>query len=410
MSGTAGRGEGRGESQTELFRRVLACLVGALVMMGAGEASAYPWMIQHGFQACASCHDDPSGGELLTEYGRGQGYDLLPSRYGAGWNRQTQPLWGKLPTPDGVRVGGSYRHLSFVELDDPIHAASFPMQADLYAAVRLHAFRAGASIGAAKVPAGSPHARAAQITSADGDRLNLISRSHWIGYELTPRTLLRAGRINLPYGLRIPEHVAWVRDFSRTDRESDQQHGVALAFQSDRARGELMAILGNYQIHPDRFRERGGVGFVEWLAADEVALGVSALATTAGGDPITLRDEPVTREVSGLFARLVPFSSLVVLAEGDVLLASHREAGYLGFLQADYQVVQGLHLLATGEMADEGRLEGSTTPSRPGFGQPRYGGWLSLDWHFLPQFSARIDAVARQDAPFTLFSQLHVYL
>ncbi len=397
-------------SHSPTARLLAVTLVVSLLVLWPSVANAYPWMIKHGFSACSNCHDDPSGGELLTEYGRGRGDELLAMQYGKGWEKQSQPLWGKLQTPDGIRVGGSYRHLTLVKFDDPVDAATFPMQADLYASARAGRFRVGASIGASRVPAGSPHARAAQLTSAEGDRFNLVSRSHWLGYEITPRVLLRAGRLNLPFGVRIPEHVSWVRNFSRTDRESDQHHGLALAFQNDRMRGEVMAILGNYQIRPDQFRERGAAGFVEVVLADRLALGFSSLATGAGGDPITMQRGAVSREATGFFARVVPLDSLVVLAEADLLLATNRDPGYLGFFQVDHEPWQGLHLLATGELADEGRLQDAATETRPGFGEPRFGGWLSVDWYFLPQFSLRVDGVARQDDPFTLLSQLHVYL
>ena len=44
-------------------------------------ARAYPWMIKHGYSSCQNCHADPSGGELLTRYGRIQGQVLLPMQY-----------------------------------------------------------------------------------------------------------------------------------------------------------------------------------------------------------------------------------------------------------------------------------------------------------------------------------------
>ena len=176
---------------------------------------------------------------------------------------------------------------------------------------------------------------------------------------------------------------------------------------------ELMAILGNYQINPDRLRERGYSVYAEFHALAPLYVGASSLLTHARTDYQTL-ESSVTRQAHGVFARTTPVKQLVVLAEADALLRSRRDLGYVAFLQVDYEVVQGLHFAATGEVLDSGYQDTGdpfdTARKVPGFGYPRYGGWLTLDWFFLPQLEARFDAVARQDDPFTLLAQLHVYL
>ncbi|MBN2195643.1 MAG: hypothetical protein JW751_22675 [Polyangiaceae bacterium] len=392
--------------------RILAATLAFLgTVVWAGNARAYPWMMKHGHGGCSGCHVDPSGGELLTELGRSQAYVWLAMPYGrARTTGPTEPLWGRVRIPHAVEVSGSYRHLSLLELgDDPVFA-SFPMQADLYAAVRAGPYRAGGSIGVAEVPVSSPHARAAQLTGVDADYVNLLSRHHWVGFAPSRRTLLRAGRLNLPYGLRIPEHTAWVRDQTRTDRESDQAHGVALSFDGPRLRGELMAILGNYQLDPDQYRERGFAGFVEWRANERLGLGWSSLAASAGADWRRPNDDPWLRAAHGLFARAVFGRGMTLIAEVDATHTSLDGVGYVGFVQVDLELTQGLHFLGTGETLLTGHQPQSWGPPPTAAGEPRYGGWLSIDWYFLPQMSARIDGIARQDEPFTFYSQLHVYL
>ena len=65
-----------------MFRHfaVLAALFWS-VMVFAAQAQAYPWMIRHEYNACATCHTDPSGAGLLTAYGRAQSSILLSSQY-----------------------------------------------------------------------------------------------------------------------------------------------------------------------------------------------------------------------------------------------------------------------------------------------------------------------------------------
>lgn len=413
-------------------------------------AAAYPWMIRHGYFGCVTCHADPSGGSLLTPYGRAQGDLLLRMRYGAATTTEagssaddfddfddfdasgsgaktparpapeaeepgrTGPLWGWFESPDWLLVGGSYRHMNLYKVGRSDPFRTFPMQVDLLGEARLDVFRISGSLGVAKVPAGSPFTRRAQVTSNQGDELNLISRTHWVGADLANRSVtLRAGRLDLPFGVRIPEHTMWVREATRTDRESAQQHGLAVAYNGGFLRGEVMGIAGNYQIHPSAMRERGYSAFAEVRVTEWAYAGVSSLATRADTDFQTLKDD-VTRQAHGGFARLAPVEAVVVLVEGDALLKTHRDFGYVGFAQVDVEPLQGLHFLATGEVLDAG-FEDTGDPFNTirverGFGRPRFGGWLGVDWFFLPQLETRFDVVARQDDPLTLLMQLHVYL
>jgi hypothetical protein len=392
-----------------------------VLLLWTGRAEAFPWMIRHGYFGCSTCHADPSGSGLLTQYGRAQGDLLLRMDYGRAEQPQenpaesstTSPLWGLVPLPNWLLLSGSYRHLTFYKTEGD-RFRTFPMQLDLYGQTRFDWFRAGGSIGLARVPAASRFARRAQITSGQEDGINLISRTHWVGADFgAQRFTARAGRIEMPFGVRIPEHTMWVRDATRTDRESAQQHGISLAYNGELVRGEAMAILGNYQLHPDRLRERGYSGYAEVRMTDWAFAGLSSLVTHAQTDFQSL-ENGATRQAHGVFARVAPVRKLVVLAEADALIRSRHDLGYVGFVQLDFELVQGLHLGSTGEILDAGyRGTGdpfNTIRREPGFGRPRYGGWLTVDWFFLPQLEARFDAVVRQNSPLTLLAQLHLYL
>ena len=114
------------------------------------------------------------------------------------------------------------------------------------------------------------------------------------------------------------------------------------------------------------------------------------------------------------FARVAPVQEVVVLVEANALLRTSRDVGYVGFLQADVEPVQGLHLMATGEILDIGYQDSgdpfNTTRKEVGFGRPRFGGWLSAGWFFFSQLELRADFIARQNDPLTLLGQLHAYL
>src|SRR5690349_15571775 len=81
------------------------------------RAHAYVWMVRHGYTTCATCHADPSGGGLLTQYGRAQGELLLRTQYAK--KDQDDPgaaakfLWGAIDLPDNVLLGGDFRSLAY---------------------------------------------------------------------------------------------------------------------------------------------------------------------------------------------------------------------------------------------------------------------------------------------------------
>lgn len=406
----------------------LALWLCAFVLLStwSGEASAYTWMIRHSYTACSTCHADPSGGELLTQYGRVTADMILRMQYKKRGPDAKEPspgmLWGLWTPPDALLLSGAYRNLSVLKTSEPISYSFIPaMQADLYGQLHLGIFRVGGSIGLGRSRPGSTNGRLAQVTTND-DGYNLVSRTYFMGFDLGQKWLLRGGRINQPFGLRIPEHNAWVREATRTDRESDQQVGVTLSYVSEKLRGEIMAIAGNYQVGPDAFRERGYSMFLEGIAGSSFASGVSSKVTFAEYDMyerVTITDangsrlmpeQNTLRQAHGIFGRWAPAKALVMMAELDALFRVNADAGYVAFGQMDYEPVTGLHFILTGEILDQGRYVSSTTAPTPGKGEPRFGGWLSADWFFFKQMEMRVDAMVRQDDPFTLLAQLHLYL
>lgn len=392
------------------------------------DASAYPWMNRRDYNNCTACHTDPSGGGILTEYGRAQSAILLSTQFSKR-GEDEEPgkfkdfLFGVVKLPPQVLLGAWVRNGYMARQNSPASGEStwsdpkfLQMRADVAAQVKLGMFRASGSIGYQSGEA-APTASSAWITSMkpsgdDPAHWQLVSREHWAGVDLLDESVLvRVGRMNMPFGLRNPEHNSWVRSATRTDYNVHQQHGVAVSYNSDKLRGEVMAIAGNLQLNPDIFRERGYSAFAEWNASAIAQVGVSSLLAHAGRDELnSTRQAPVTRQAHGLFGRVAPVKQIAFLAEADFLVRSTRgpgtDTGFVGFLQADYEPIQGLHVIATGETLKDA-APGEETKTR--FGQ-----WLGVWWFFLPHFDVRGDVIRRTpgdgSASMTYLLQLHAYL
>jgi hypothetical protein len=385
------------------LRLVLGVMLLGVLSSAPRSAHAYPWMIRHDYTGCATCHVDPSGAGVLTEYGREQSDVLVRMHYGASAKDEDNPsagfLWGAVKPPAWFLPSAAIRTLALLNKNgnSGFGADFIIMQADLRAAIVTGHFRAYGSVGFV-----SSQGSAASLSGG------IVSREHWLGWAFgaDDEFLLRAGRIDLPYGLRQIEHTLFVRQSTRTDLNDTQQHGVALAYSAGSFRGELMAIAGNYQVSPDAYRERGYSGYAEFAPRSNAAFGVSSLVTHAARD-LYLR-LPDTRQAHGVFGRWAPVEPLVLLAEVDLLRHSATSAtGYATLLQADVEPVQGIHFTAASENM---RLGGTSTSTS-------WSAWLGAGWFFAPHADVRFDfqkqslALGRSTLPVTaLMLQAHVYL
>jgi hypothetical protein len=364
-------------------------------------AGAYPTMIRHGYTQCATCHTDPSGGTLLNAYGRAQSELLLSSRWGAPDDQDASPrsqfLLGAVPEPRQTVLGGWLRngYIWNVAGGKLVDHRALQMRADLAAEVRIGPLRAAGELGYSN--SGTP---LASVTRNE-DGANLVSREHWIGLAFASDAgLVRGGRINLPFGLRNLEHVSFVRTATQTDLNQDQQDGIAVAFATDRWRAEAMAILGNYLLRPDAFRERGLAAYVEATLSPRLALGLSALATRA--DAALDTKAPTFRQAYGATARVAPWTPLVLSAEVDALitstLGSSVRVGQAGWLQADLEVLRGVHVVSA--------VEDLRSPVG---GSVQFGFWGGLAWFVMPHLDVRADWIRRSEVD-TYLIQLNGYL
>ncbi len=383
----------------------------AAMALFSTAAGAYPSMIRHGYTQCAACHIDPSGGTLLTKYGRAQSELLLSSRWGAG--KEDEPsakddfLLGVLRTPDSLTLGGWFRYgyiwntVDGTLVDDRL----LQMRGDVAAALRIGPVRAAAQLGYSS-PSSAPATELAWVThNADG--VNLVSREHWIGLAFADDTgLVRGGRVYVPFGLRNLEHTSFVRAATRTDIDQDQQDGIAVAIAKEGWRMEVMAILGNYSLRPDAFRERGLSGYLEVAPFSRLALGVSALVTRA--DAALGSKVPTLRQAYGVTARASPWTPLVLLAEVDALITTAlgnggASAGHADWLQADVEVLRGVHILSA--------VEGMKPP---GGGPSSLGLWGGAAWFVVPHLDVRADWIRRSTSGSpstdTFLLQLNGYL
>lgn len=379
-------------------------VVSAAVLAWPGGAAAYPFMIEHGYTSCAHCHVDPSGGGALTSYGRGQAEILMRTPW-----QDRDDAWepGKVkdfafgvPLPAWLTLQADGRLLVVPE---PSNVRWIVMQSDLRAAVQASDLVAYASAGYA-----SEGGQAAWLSSNTGSGGNLVAREYWLGWSPAKGLLVRGGRMAVPFGIRSEEHLLFARDVTETDINDQQQVGLDVVYGRGAFRAEAMGILGNYQVAPDDFRERGYSFAGSWAPSKRSEVGVSSELAHARLDTDTLTEQ--IRQAWGVFGRVSPVDRFALMAEADVTMDGTLgpRMGTAGYLQADVEAVRGLHLKGTGEWCDDDLGDTKRATLR--------GSGTAL-WFFAPHADIRADALYGTlactpgvDPSFLALAQLHFFL
>jgi hypothetical protein len=198
--------------RTMLFRALL--LVGGFIVAtwaAARPAAAYPqWQFTSGVSRCNVCHFSPGGGGLPTVYGRDANGEELST-----WEGEGTFLNGAVQLPSWLAVGADLRGaFAAHDVDDPNGSsqAFFPMQADLEVRValpwRFSAYGTGGLRGQSRDNEDLVPMQNYQPISTS----RLISREHWLMWQQAAQGwYVRAGRFFAPFGLRLAEHLTYVR-------------------------------------------------------------------------------------------------------------------------------------------------------------------------------------------------------
>jgi hypothetical protein len=298
------------------MRLTLAVL--AVLVVAPATASAYPqFQLSLEVTRCGDCHLSPAGGGLLDQYGRDEAGTTI-SRGGDG--RFLHGLW---EPPDWLALGGDGRFAVADRYLQGEHGLlGFPMQTELAAHATKGSFSVTMSVGLRGV--------AHTTTSSAAGRL--VSREHYASYEVG-EFLARAGRFYPVFGLRLPDHTAFVRRHMNMYL-FEEPYGVELARYEEHCELHVTAFVPQ----PSPYL---GAGVPLWgiaallertIAQDSAILGWQFRAAFS--------DEDARYAIGSLAKWYLEGSKLLVLAELDLqsqvfqraTTAGSRAqlAGYLG--------------------------------------------------------------------------------
>ncbi|OYZ21750.1 MAG: hypothetical protein B7Y39_08585 [Bdellovibrio sp. 28-41-41] len=170
-----------------------------VIFFGILDADAFPENVRHGYFSCTACHMSPSGGGVLTPYGRSLSNELM-STWGSTKNSdflfsspedESKIQW--LRQQIFLRGVQTYRNTPKVE-----KAKLVPMQADYEIGVDFEKFAFVSTFGF-------------RSNDSSQDLKEFFSRRHFALYRFTDQVVGRIGKFMQAFGLNGPDHVTATR-------------------------------------------------------------------------------------------------------------------------------------------------------------------------------------------------------
>ncbi|CAM9996328.1 unnamed protein product, partial [Chrysoparadoxa australica] len=137
--------------------------------------------VTHGYPNCMACHVSPTGGGVLTDYGRSLSSELMST-----WKAQSisGPFFGVVNNTPNLKWGGDYRAVQTRFENNQIKTGSqFTMQNNVEAAAYVKDFVAVFTAGRKEGP-----------ENRIQDKGEFISERHYLRYSPDPTTKIRVGK------------------------------------------------------------------------------------------------------------------------------------------------------------------------------------------------------------------------
>lgn len=305
--------------------------VPVLQLLWSADVQAFPEMVRRGYVNCTSCHVSPSGGGLLTEYGRELSREELSS---AGSENESKPFYGLAPLPKWLNAGGDLRAL-FLFRDTPSfrEGKAILMQADV---------EAGATYEKMSFVGTAGYRETSQSRPNDS---HFISRRHYLLYRPMDELTFRGGKFNAAYGINTPDHATAIKRGLGWDQGSET-YNFEGSYITDKLNFFVTGIFGRPD-DPTLNRESGASAQFSYSPVDNAKLGLSYFY---GMNPLS------ARHVAGVFALAGLASTLALLSEVDFQFStpvgsSISKNGFVNYQKLDFEFLRGFHAFITQELS-----------------------------------------------------------
>lgn len=292
---------------------------------------AFPENVRHGYFSCTACHVSPSGGGVLTPYGRSLSAELM-STWGttktSGFlfsdnedEHKNPPWWRANVFLRGVQTR---RNTPTVE-----KAQFIPMQADFETGVDTEKFAVIATGGfRAKDPTQSK------------ELSRFFSRRHYALYRPSENWTVRAGKFMFSFGLNGPDHVTATRRGLGWDQGSES-YNLETSYISEKY-STIFSAISDAPAESLAIKDRGFAINESYFLGSDSKIGFSGFI---GGQ--TLYD----RSVLGPYwiwsiAKDFYLDSEIFYQQKKMKSTSASQNGYATFHRLGYEFAKGLTFFA----------------------------------------------------------------
>ncbi|HWO27095.1 MAG TPA: hypothetical protein VNO30_50540 [Kofleriaceae bacterium] len=305
----------------------LAVLVFAAVAALAGAAEAYPQFQLSRDRTCTGCHISPAGGNLLNENGESTSETIAMIDHPGAF------LYGALPLPSWLTLGGDLRgSTGYIQTPEKV-LATFPMQIEAYANVRL-------PVGFSIQVHGGTRPPTMENAATPGKNF-LWSREHYLMWRTSPGTptglFVRAGRFMPVFGLRYAEHPMYTRRFGGTPLWGET-YGGAVELVMESIEVHATGFIEDPLIEPVR-HAKGGALYAELRVTDSFSIGGGGMLEIGEDDQkrrgtVTVKkylsgpDLLFQAEVQVMNQRIDPIGAPVQLI-GNLVMSRNLSGGFL---------------------------------------------------------------------------------
>ena len=374
------------------MRGHLLSAVALAVLGSAGVVGAEPIFLSRQYARCTTCHYSPTGGGLLTPYGRslsGQELSTTAAKEPAqqqGPGKEESFLWGALghalgPVSLGIDMRPAYLDLSSESFRQ---SSTMFMTADLLAACRIDGWTIYGEVG--RQP----------LTPAKVD-----SYEYWVGHDSEKGFGFRVGRFLPAYGIRLADHTALTRLGLGFDAY-DQVYGVELSrtWEHHLLQVSLGPGRADSVIHDDGRQAFTATGRFQMDLSPRMVLVTSALFRDKA------RDVP-QNGAGGLAFGIAPTSRISVWTEADAEFQQGTAGApaYTLLNETGFEVYRGVWLKVSPQLRTEfGDTSGGTFR-------------MVFEANLLPRTHWNVDVSYYRDknrvsdlVSKTFLAQLHLYL
>jgi len=163
-----------------------------------GATSAYVENVVNGYPNCLACHVNPTGGGVLTDYGRSLSSELMSTIKTKNFQN---PYYGLLKNNQHIKWGGQVRTIQTRFENDQIkRGSSFIMQNNVEAAAYVRDFVFVGTVGTREGPKNR--------TPKKGE---FISERHYLLWNTDQTSRVKVGKFRQNYGLNDPNHTRFTK-------------------------------------------------------------------------------------------------------------------------------------------------------------------------------------------------------